>query len=327
MKRARVRELVDGFNRCRVMVVGDLMLDRYVWGSVERISPEAPVPVVQVERESSMLGGAGNVVRNLASLGASVDVAALVGDDPAAAELLRRMDYWKIEPAGLVVDPNRPTTEKTRVIAGGQQVVRYDKESEAPLDPRSTRKLIEAVRQNVDRLDGAIVQDYGKGLLQPDVLAELMQLFSAHGVRVFVDPKPLPWDGYRGAELVKPNLREAQELVQKRVRSDADLEDVGRAVLAHTGAQVVAITRSEDGMTLFPADGPTLNVPTVKRAVADQAGAGDTAIAALTLARLAGGDWAESAELANAAAGFVVGIPGTATLTQADLLGALGAGF
>ncbi len=323
---ARSLQLVEAFGRCRVLVVGDLMLDRYVWGAVERISPEAPVPVVQVERESLMLGGAGNVVRNLVSLGARVGVVALVGDDAGARELLLRLDHWKIEAEGLIVDPARPTTEKTRVIASGQQVVRYDKESDDPINPASAEKLIAAVRQRAGRLDGAIIQDYGKGLLLPDVLRELMALFAQHGVRVFVDPKPLPWDAYQGAELVKPNLREAQELAHVRVKTDADLERVGRAVLEHTGAGLVAITRGEAGMTLFPRDDESQHIPTAARAVADQAGAGDTAIAALTLARLAGGSWLESGELANAAAGVVVGIRGTATVSPAQLLGALEAG-
>ena len=320
----RTRELVEVFPRCRVLVVGDIMLDRYVWGEVDRISPEAPVPVVEVQRESVMLGGAGNVVRNLLSLGARVDVAGVVGDDEAASELHRRLDHWKIDAAGLVVDSTRPTTEKTRVIAGGQQVVRYDKESVQPIPDQAIAKLIKVVRARADELDGVILQDYGKGLLVAEVIDELMAIFDQHLVRVFVDPKQLPWDRYKGAELVKPNLREAQEVTQVRISGSAELERVGREVLEMSGAQTVAITRGAEGMAVFPRDEKTLDVPTVQRAVADQAGAGDTAIATLALARLAGASWLEAAELANAAAGVVVGIPGTATVAPADLLRAIG---
>jgi D-beta-D-heptose 7-phosphate kinase/D-beta-D-heptose 1-phosphate adenosyltransferase len=317
---AQARKLVQGFTSCRVLVVGDLMLDRYVWGSVDRISPEAPVPVVQVQRESTMLGGAGNVVRNLVSLGAQVDVVALVGDDESATELRRLLDHWKIDPSGLIVDASRPTTEKTRVIAGSQQVVRYDRESDEPLLPAATESLLGAVRARATRVDGVIVEDYGKGLLEPGVAREVMAEFGRNERRVFVDPKLQPWDVYRGAELLKPNLREAQEVSGIKLRREADLEAMGRALLAQTGAQTVAITRGAEGMTLFPSDGPTEHVATVRREVADQAGAGDTAIAALTLARLAGASWREAASLANAAAGVVVAIPGTATLSPADLL-------
>lgn len=317
--RARSRSLVDRFAECRVLVLGDLMLDRYLWGAADRISPEAPVPVVRVERESTMLGGAGNVVRNLASLGARVDVVALVGDDEAARELERRLDHWKIDAGGLVVDASRPTTEKTRVIAR-QQIVRFDREAEEPVPRALADQLLEGVRARAPRVDGAVLQDYGKGLLTAEVAGEAIAALREHGVRVFVDPKEPPWSQYRGAELLKPNLREAVDLLRERVRSAADLERVGRAVLEHAGVELVAITQSDRGMTLFPTDGPTRHVATVGRAVADQAGAGDTAVATLALARLAGADWLEAAILANAAGGFVVGIPGTATVTPDELL-------
>lgn len=316
----RARELLQRFSGCRILVLGDLMLDRYVWGRTERISPEAPVPVVQVERESTMLGGAGNVVRNLVSLGAQVDVVATVGDDAAARELDKRLDHWKINPEGLVVDPTRETTEKTRVIASGQQVVRFDKESEDGISSETAEKLLLALSARAGSVDGVIIEDYGKGLLLPELVTRTMEICASEGVRVFVDPKQRPWDVYRGAELVKPNLREAQEILQLRIRSEDDLERVGRELLSYTGAQMVAVTRSAEGMTLFPSDGETLHFPTVVREVADQAGAGDTAIATLALARLAGAEWPEAALLANEAGGFVVGIPGTATLTSDDLL-------
>lgn len=319
----RVRELVHAFADRRVLVFGDFMLDRYVWGSVDRISPESPVPVVVVERESTMLGGAGNVARNLASLGARVEVVTVVGDDPAAEELARLMRGWKIPTDGFIVDAGRPTTEKTRVIARKQQVVRYDRESDQPIDEAATAQVLRAVDERATRVEGVIIEDYAKGMLAREVLAGAMACFAERGVRCFVDPKAEPWDVYRGAELVKPNLREASELARVRVHDDADLDRVGRAVVEATGAEMIAITRGEEGMDLFGADGSRDHAPAHRRGVSDLAGAGDTTIAVLTLARLSGASWAEAARLAVGAAGFVVSIPGTATLTPDDLIGAM----
>ena len=319
----RVREIVRGFADCRVLVFGDFMLDRYVWGRVDRISPESPVPVVLVDRESTMLGGAGNVARNLASLGARVEVVTVVGDDAAAAELERLMAGWKIPTDGFVVDPGRPTTEKTRVIARSQQVVRYDRESDTPIDARASQRVLDAVRARAERVQGVVIEDYAQGMLAREVAKAAMDMFRAAGVRCFVDPKAEPWDVYAGAELVKPNLREASELARTRVRSDEDLERVGRLVVEATGADMVAITRGEAGMALFGADGSSEYVSAHRRGVSDLAGAGDTSIAVLALARLSGADWSEAARLAVGAAGYVVSIPGTATLTPDDLIGAM----
>lgn len=323
----RGRAIVQRFAETRVLVIGDLMLDRYVWGSVDRISPEAPVPVVRVGRESSMLGGAGNVVRNLASLGSQVDFVALIGCDEAARELHRRLDHWKIDASGLIEDAERPTTQKTRVIAHNQQVVRYDHEVDEPLRPRILEQVLERVQERAAKADGVVLEDYGKGLLDPAVVPEVMRICAEHELPVFVDPKGLPWDMYAGAALVKPNLREAQDVTGIRVRNGADLERVGRSILEMSGAKLVAITRGEDGMALYSSDAAAKLVATRPRAVADQAGAGDTAISTLALARLSGATWEEAAALANAAAGIVIGIPGTATLSADELLQSLGAAF
>jgi rfaE bifunctional protein kinase chain/domain len=321
---ARDLELIRAFAGSRVLVIGDLILDRYVWGNTDRISPEAPVPVVRVDRESSMLGGAGNVARNLSSLGAQVELVSLTGEDEAAGEIRRLCDAWKIETRHVVSDGARPTTEKTRIIARGQQVVRYDREVDDPVPDGIAERLIEGVREAAARVDGAVLEDYQKGLLGGAVLSEVLAVLAQSGVRVFVDPKGPPWD-FQGVELVKPNLREAEGVVSIRVRSEGDLERLGRRALELCGASCVAITRGREGMSVFPRGAPTLHVPTAPRAVADVAGAGDTAIAALALARLAGADWREAARLSNAAAGVVVSVPGTATVTPDELATALGA--
>ncbi len=319
---ARAAELVRQFRRRRVLVLGDLMLDRYLWGNAERISPEAPVPVVRVERESIMLGGAGNVARNLASLGAEVHVVGVVGEDGAAAELERLFERWKIDVGGLVRSPDRPTTEKTRILARAQQMVRYDRESEEPAEPELVEQLLAAVRRVAAQVDAAILQDYGKGVLSHDVTLEAMRIFRAASVRVFVDPKKLSWDAYRGAELVKPNLREAEDAAGMRVRDEEDIAALGRRLLDLCDGATVAITRGGEGITLFSREAGMRHVPTRPFAVADVAGAGDTAIAALALARLAGASWEEAAALANAAAGVVVGVPGTATISPDELIAA-----
>ena len=323
---ARARALVGRFPEHRLVVLGDLILDRYVWGNTERISQEAPVPVVRVERESIMLGGAGNVARNLASLGAGVDVVGVTGDDGSAQVMAGLFERWKINADGVVRESERPTTEKTRVIARAQQVVRYDRETEDPLSERGLERLLDALHAASGHVQGAIVQDYGKGLLTADVTLEVMRVLREGGVRVFVDPKQGPLDVYRGAELIKPNLKEAELLSGVRLRADDDLARAGRELVVLAGGATVAVTQEGEGMTLFSADTEPSHVPTRPRAVFDTAGAGDTAIAALALARLSGATWNEAAELANAAAGVVVSVPGTATVTPQELLRALEAG-
>lgn len=322
--RERASQLVHQFPGHRILVLGDLILDRYIWGNTDRISPEAPVPVVRVERESSMLGGAGNVARNLASLGAQVEVIGLVGEDDTASELESLFDEWKISTRTLLREPGRPTTLKTRVISRGQQVVRYDRESEEPIGVALVERLLDTLRSSAARVHGAIIQNYGKGLLSPEVVREAMSVFADAGVRVFVDPKDPPWDIYRGAELVKPNLPEAEQMARMRVRDERDMERLGTALLDACSDTTIAVTRAE-GITLFGRDMRMCHVPTWLRAVADVAGAGDTTISALSLARLSAGDWREAAELANAAAGVVVQVRGTATCTPDELLDACGA--
>ncbi len=322
----RAQAIVESFRNHRVLVLGDLILDRYVWGACERISPEAPVPVVRVKEESIMLGGAGNVARNLASLGSQVQIVAVVGEDDAARELSRLFSDWKIDSDGLAVDAERPTTQKTRIIARGQQVVRYDRESDNAIAASAAEKLLSSIRARAVNVDGVVIEDYGKGLLTPELLRDVMTIFREHDVRIFVDPKEAPWDVFHDAELVKPNLREAEQITGIRVRGPEDIERLGRATLTSTRAQNVAITRGEEGVTLFSADG-TEHVPTSPRGVSDVAGAGDTAISVLALARLSGASWLESAELANSAAGFVVGIAGTAALSPAELMASVRADF
>lgn len=321
----RMVELVGRFEALRILVLGDVMLDRYIWGRVERISPEAPVPVVRVERESTMLGGAGNVARTIASLGARAALVALVGDDDAGELVADRLSDWKIDASGMIVDALRPTTQKTRVIAQAQQMLRFDRECEDPIPSELAGRLLESAAVGARDADGVILQDYGKGLLGGAVLEGVMEIAAERELRVFIDPKGGNWGHFRGAELVKPNLKEAEAASGMRIRTESELEDCGRRLLERTGARTLAVTRGGEGMSFVFEDGQCAHFPGQRRPVAEASGAGDTAIATLALARLAGARWSEAAALANAAAGLVVSVPGTAAVSASELLEAVGA--
>ncbi len=307
------------FARARLLVVGDVMLDEYLWGDVERVSPEAPVPVVHVRRESHALGGAGNVVRNVVAMGAQCSFCAVVGEDDAGRQIVELLEALGVDAAGVVRDPERPTTRKTRVEARAQQLLRYDRETEAPLTGRSARRLVAAVEAALAACDGVVFEDYAKGVLPSPVVRRVVRHCREQGLFVAVDPKDA-LTPYRGASLVKPNLRELEALTGVRVRSDDDLERaVAKLQRQLDGAEVV-VTRGAQGMSLFPIGAKPLHVPSAPFEVFDVQGAGDTAIAALALARLAGGSLEEAAVIANAAAGIVVGKVGTATASPAEIL-------
>jgi len=314
----RLETLLDGFSRLRLLVVGDLVLDEYLWGDVDRVSPEAPVPVVHIHRESMVLGGAGNVVRNAVALGASCEFCAAVGDDRAGDRVVSLLADLGVSTAGLVRVADRPTTRKTRVVARSQQIVRFDRETTEPVTPRTARALLAAVDAALPHCDGVVLEDYGKGLLAPRVLRAAMRRFAAAGVPVSVDPKA-DLAAYRGASLVKPNLREVESLTGARIVSRTDLERAALRLRRRLGGADLVVTRGASGMTLFGDDVHGVEVATPPREVFDVQGAGDTAIAALTLALRAGGSLFEAAVLANAAAGVVVGKVGTATASPDEV--------
>jgi D-beta-D-heptose 7-phosphate kinase/D-beta-D-heptose 1-phosphate adenosyltransferase len=315
---ARLESLLDRFTEQRLLVVGDLVLDEYVWGEVERVSPEAPVPVVHVRDETVVLGGAANVVRNVVALGGRAAFCSLVGDDAAgrrAAELIERLG---VDPKGLLVVPARPTTRKTRVIARSQQVVRFDRETLEPPPAAVGRRLLAAIDRELSHADGVVLEDYGKGVLSKSVVARAMRRFRSAGVPVVVDPKTSV-AAYRGAALLKPNLREAETLSGVTIRTRADLERAVGRLRRRIGGGAVVVTRGGDGMTVFEADGAGVDVRTVPREVFDVQGAGDTSIAALALGLRAGATLLEAAVLANAAAGVVIGKVGTATASADEV--------
>jgi D-beta-D-heptose 7-phosphate kinase/D-beta-D-heptose 1-phosphate adenosyltransferase len=322
--RKRLEDVIEAFSDVRLLVVGDLVLDEYVWGDVERVSPEAPVPVVRVTEETVVLGGAANVARNLVSLGAGVALVSLVGDDEAGSRVIEMVGALGIDPAGLVVAEGRPTTRKTRVVARNQQVVRFDRETVDPPTPRIGREMIAAIDRVLAAVNGVVVGDYGKGALLNRVASAAMQRFLRAGLLVAVDPKS-SISPYRGAALVKPNLREAEALSGIAIRGAEDLNRAAERIRDAIGRGAVAVTRGSLGMTLFEEGGSRVDVPTAPREVFDVQGAGDTSIAALALSLCAGASLLEAAVIANAAAGVVIGKIGTATADVAETRELLGA--
>ncbi len=322
MNARRLRQLVTVFSRARVLVVGDLMLDRFVWGEVRRISPEAPVPVVRVTRESVHPGGAGNVVANLAALGARVAVVGAVGRDGRGRTIRRLLEGVGADPSGDVSVADGVSNEKTRIIAHSQQVVRLDREPPAP-----SQHLAERIRRQVARrataADVIVVSDYGKGTVGPALLESLAELRSRHGFAYLVDPKQPNFAHYRGATLVKPNEAEAESASGIRPRDGRSLGEVGRRLLERWSSDAVLISRGEAGLALCRPGRPPRHFPAAAREVYDVTGAGDTVLAVAALALAAGGELEEAALLANLAAGVVVGKVGTATLSRAELLRAV----
>jgi D-beta-D-heptose 7-phosphate kinase/D-beta-D-heptose 1-phosphate adenosyltransferase len=314
----RLERLIDGFSRVRLLVVGDVVLDEYVWGEVERVSPEAPVPVVHVREETVVLGGAANAVRNVVALGGKAECCALVGEDSAGRRLIELLKELGVSPEGIVSVPGRPTTRKTRVVARSQQIVRYDRESADPPPAGAGRRLLAAVVAALPRVQGVVCEDYGKGVLTPRVAAAVMKASLAADVPVAVDPKA-ELTSWKGASLLKPNLREAEALSGVRIRSREDLSRAAAKLRRRIGGGSLVVTRGADGMSLFEADGPGVDVPGAAREVFDVQGAGDTAIAALALALRAGASLVEAAVIANAASAVVVAKVGTATASAEEL--------
>lgn len=314
---------IDRFPRCRVLILGDVMLDEYMWGSVSRISPEAPVPVVAVRSESVKVGGAGNVAANVAALGGQASLIGLVGNDAAAERLSHELDLAGVKSDGLIVDPSRPTTIKSRVVAGSQHVVRFDRESDAPASRTIQARVLAAVRERLPAADVLLISDYAKGLVGPGLVREVLALAARQRRQVAVDPKVQHLSLFKGVTVVAPNHHEAAAAARLPVRSETDLIRVGRLLLRRLRARAVLITRGEQGMSLFETGKAAVHIPTVAREVYDVTGAGDTVMGGLSLALAAGADMYAAAVIANYAAGVVVGKRGTATVTRGELERAL----
>jgi D-beta-D-heptose 7-phosphate kinase/D-beta-D-heptose 1-phosphate adenosyltransferase len=329
----RLTELLARFRTCRVLVIGDVMLDQFIWGRVSRISPEAPVPVIEFERESFMPGGAANVARNLAALGAPTELFGIVGRDAGAKQLAGLLASQAVNCAGLLPIASRMTTRKARVIAQRQQVVRVDRESRGDLDAASTQRLLATFTPRLKRADAVVVGDYGKGVVTQALLNELTLQCRAHGVWLSLDPKPVHSLDLRDLSLLTPNRKEAFELAGVKESGgtrpanpleDAELLRVADTLFARLKPALLLITLGEQGLLLCQRSRPPFHVPTAAQEVFDVSGAGDTVIASFTLAIAAGASPVEAAILSNHAAGVVVGKIGTATVAPEELRSSFG---
>ena len=309
--------------KARVLVVGDVMLDRYWYGAVDRISPEAPVPIVRVNRERAVLGGAANVAANLKSIGAEPVLVGALQQDIAGNRLRALLQGLEIKADWLVLDPTRPTIIKTRVIGQQQQMIRIDREETGDCAPAAVDGLCARLAQALEEASALIISDYAKGVVCPELMDRVRELCRARSIPWIVDPKPAHVGLYRGAPLMTPNTKELTALSGMPAKTDAELALAGQALMETLGLKGLLVTRSERGMALFAQDAahqaPWM-IPTEAREVFDVSGAGDTVIAVFSAAISTGADWQDAAMLANAAAGVVVGKMGTATATPAEVM-------
>lgn len=317
-------ELISRFKKSRILVIGDFILDQFIWGSVDRISPEAPVPVVNVKRQSYMPGGSLNVANNIHTLKGTVYPCGVIGRDIEGRMLLKVIRREGIDTGGIVQDSSRPTALKTRVIAHSQQVVRFDKESSDDVSAEILKRILKFVRQQISGVDILIVEDYGKGVIQPALLKEIVKLAKKFKKPVLVDPKEKNFSYYSGVSIVTPNRKEAYAAYQLGFgKKPSSLDEAGRGLLKYWKAEAVLVTLGEDGMALFEKNGKITRIPTAAQEVFDVSGAGDTVIGTLALSLAAGANARQAAKLANIAAGVVVAKLGTATVSSEELQGAV----
>ena len=319
MQKKKLKTLVSKFKNKKILVVGDLILDHYIFGKVDRISPEAPVPVVWANKEDFVCGGAANVGVNLVALGAKVSLCGVLGKDHFGGVLTSLIKKGGIDPSLIVSDKQRPTTLKTRIVAHHQQMVRVDWESLEFLNLNINKRIFDKVRKNIDKFDAVIIEDYGKGVINPALVGELVELAKKKRKIVTVDPKEEHLDYYENVTALTPNLKEAQVAAGMKVRSKDDLSLLGDIVMEKLRPQALLITLGEDGMMLFDKD-RMHHIPTAALEVFDVSGAGDTVIAAFTLALSCGANFVEAAHIANFAAGIVVAKLGAASASKKELL-------
>ncbi len=319
-----LRGYLQRFPQASVLVVGDLILDHYVMGRVSRISPEAPVPVVHVQSESLRLGGAANVFNNILALGGKADLCGVIGSDESGRLLMKELGGTRSGRGGVVIDPDRPTTRKSRVIAHNQQIVRYDIEGRNELKGTLRQKILRYVESRIRELSCIVVSDYAKGVVSAALMSEIVRLAALRKVPVIVDPKVEHFSYYKGVTVLTPNHLEAAQASGLHGDSDPTIDEAGAMISQRLGCQSVLITRGEKGMSLYEGDGASWHLPTKARQVYDVTGAGDTVIGTLALALSAGASIKTGAVMANYAAGIVVGMVGTATVSPKQLSEAFG---
>ena len=323
MDRKTIESLFSHIAEIRCLVIGDLMLDEYLWGKAERISPEAPVQVVDVVREELRLGGAGNVVNNLAALGARVTVCSVVGEDENGAALLKAFKSREVATDAVFRDPSRRTSRKTRVVAAHQQIVRIDRESREPLAADVEQQLCSWIAANFAQFNVILLSDYNKGVLTPRVIDTAIAAARPCGIPVLVDPKGTDYSRYQGATILTPNRKEAEAASGVAIRDLDSLEHAATTIMETAGLEHLLITRSEEGMSLFSRLAEPVHIPTLAREVFDVSGAGDTVLASLAVGLAAGLGMSEAARLANIAAGIAVAKLGTSTVSPDEIINAL----
>jgi len=314
---------IDRFRSLKALVIGDLMIDEYLWGRVDRISPEAPVPVVAVEKENQTLGGAGNVINNLVSMGAEVFAIGTAGTGKAGQTVFKKLEALGVETSGIVSEPDRPTTRKTRIIASNQQVLRIDKEIKRRINPNTLEKLVEIIGSHIREVDLIIISDYDKGLVTKELVARTVALARKNNVLTLADPKSLDFSKYSGVTILTPNKKEAGLAANMDINTQEDLEAAARKIMDQASLDKLLITCGQDGMALFETDQPSSTIASKARQVFDVSGAGDTVISILGLGLAAGFGFKVAAGIANAAAGIVVAKVGTATASIDELNRAL----
>jgi rfaE bifunctional protein kinase chain/domain len=314
-----VSKYMDKFPEARILVVGDIIMDEYIWGNVSRISPEAPVPVVDVQDQTKMLGGAANVLNNIISLGGRAILCGVIGNDPTGREILERLKTTGSATRGIVVEQKRPTSIKTRIIAHNQQVVRFDRESRKGIEAESRHKLLRIVEEHRGEIDAVLVADYGKGVVSEALMKTLRGLLTDMSIPLAVDPKSGNFECYRGVDVITPNHYEAGAFSRIEIMDEDTLVRAGRQMLDELDCGTVLVTQGKDGMTLFEKNGEISHIPTVAKKVFDVTGAGDTVISTFCLGLASGMDMKSAAVISNFAAGIVVGEVGTTTVKVDEL--------
>ena len=322
-KNRKFDPILKNFERARVAVLGDVMIDEYLFGKCSRISPEAPVPVVEVDRREFRPGGAANVARNVMALGGKVVLCGVVGEDGIGRLATEEFRKNGIDTSALFIDDGRPTTLKTRIMAHNQQIARTDTEKRTEIPETITRKIVKYFMDHLNEIDGVIISDYSKGVVSKRLLDELIPALKKRKKIITVDPKVANFYHYRSVTCITPNRKELSDVLGYPVESDEQLIAGGKSLLCDLSLDSLLVTLGEQGMCLFTRDGEVLNIPTVARAVYDVTGAGDTVISTFTMAAIAGADLKTSALISNFAAGEVVGMLGTSTVAREQILAAI----
>ncbi len=316
----RLLKLIKRFGSGRILVIGDIMLDEFVWGKVSRISPEAPVPVVEVTKENIMLGGAANVLKNIHALGGQALLLGVIGSDYNGERLMEILKEGGYSTDGIIVDESRHTSIKTRVVAQHQQVVRFDRESRDELSNKTYKNVLDLLLSKLPRHDAVIVSDYGKGLINRGIISSILKFKKDNDIIVSVDPKIRNFKFYKGVTVITPNQKETEEACSFEINSTKTLIKAGTYLLKRYDTDAILITRGEYGMSLFQKDGTVKHIPTVAKEVYDVTGAGDTVISALSLSLAVKANWIDACIISNHAAGIVVGKLGTATASAKELI-------